>query len=148
MAITGITIINYILPKAAAGGTTSTQAAPPPASAPVKTPEPLAPANGAGVSKRLVELTGFRIRPDRSGKTSVQYVVINHSDVEMHGLTAHIVLRSATAKPFQAPVANFSVRLPTMAALESKDLTILVETPIDRGVPNWTELRAEVRIEP
>ena len=138
MVITGIAILNYVLPaKTAAAGQ------PRPAHQPVAAQAPETPS----LPKRLVELTGFRLHPDRSGKTSVQYVVINHGDTEMRGLTAHIVLRSATAKPFQAPVANFTVRLPSMAALESKDLTTLVETPVDRGVPDWTELRAEVRVE-
>ena len=106
-----------------------------------------APSAAEGLSKRLVELTGFRVHQDKTGKTSVQYVVINHADSEMHGLTAHIVLRASTAKPFQAPVANFSVRLPSMAAMESKDLTTVVESPTDRTMPDWTELKAEVRIE-
>jgi hypothetical protein len=119
----------------------------------VATPSPVVNQNGEPVStgtlsKRLVELTGFRVRPDRSGKTIVQYVVINHSNTDMRGLTAHVVLRSASAKPSQAPIANFSVRLPGIAAQESKDLTTLVETPVmEKGVPDWTDLRAEVRIE-
>ena len=146
MAITGITVVSYIMPSKTANAVSP----PAPSAQPPTNPVPALAtpaANTAGVSKRLVELTGFRVHPDKSGKTSVQYVVINHGDTEMHGLTAYIVLRSSTAKPFQAPLANFTVRLPAMAALESKDLTTLVESPIDRGVPDWTELKAEVRIE-
>ena len=144
MAITGIAIVNFIVPSKAAATATAPTATPLPEPSPAP-PPPVA--NPAPLSKRMVELTGFRVRPDKSGKTSVQYVVINHSEADMRGLTAHVVLRSATAKPFQAPIANFTVRLPNMTSLESKDLTTLVETPIDRSVPDWTELRAEVRIE-
>ena len=146
MGVSGIAIVNYALTPKNGGSQPTQQAAPKPApaAAVIQSPEPAA---NAVVSKRLVELTGFRVRVDRSGKTSVQYVVINHSEGDMRGLTAHVVLRSATAKPFQAPVANFTVRLPAMAAMESKDLTTLVETPVDRGVPDWTDLRADIRIE-
>ena len=146
MGVSGIAIVNYALTPKNGGALPTQQAAPKPAPVAAVTQSP-EPAANAVVSKRLVELTGFRVRVDRSGKTSVQYVVINHSDGDMRGLTAHVVLRSATAKPFQAPVANFTVRLPAMAAMESKDLTTLVETPVDRGVPDWTDLRADVRIE-
>ena len=144
MVLGGIGIVNYILPSKVPA---QTSAAPAPAPTPTLAPEPAVTTSSSVVSKRLVELTGFRVRPDRSGKTSVQYVVINHSEKDMKGFTAHVVLRSASAKPFQAPIANFTVQLPPMAALESKDRTILVDTPVDRGVPDWTDLRAEVRIE-
>ena len=148
MGVAGIAIVNFMAPAKSANAASQSQPAPtlaPPTQQSQSTP---ASAGGAeGNSKRLVELTGFRIRQDRAGKTIVQYVVINHSDGEAHGLTAHIVLRASTAKPFQAPVANFSVRLPSMAALESKDLTTMVDSPTDRAMPDWTELKAEVRIE-
>ena len=143
MAIVGITVVSYLLPAKNAAAA----AAPAPVPTPAGQTEAPTPLDSNVVPARLVELTGFRVRADKSGKTSIQYVVINHSDNEMRGLTAHVVLRSSSAKPFQAPVANFSVRLPSIAAMDSKDLTTLVETPIDRGVPAWTDLRAEVRIE-
>jgi hypothetical protein len=145
MGLLGIGIVNFMMPsKNAAAATTAPPSQPQQQQSQNATP---APNTAATLSKRVVELTGFRVRQDKSGKTSVQYVVINHGETDMKGLTAYVVLRSASAKPQQAPIANFTVRLPPVGAMESKDLTTLVDTPVQHGVPDWTDLKAEVRIE-
>ena len=110
-------------------------------------PEPAGATNSNLISRKTVELTGFRVHRDKTGKTNVQFVVINHSEADLKGLTAHVVLRATSAKPSQPPIAIFSMRLPNIASLDSKDLSMLVESPVDHGMPDWTELRADVRVE-
>ena len=119
-------------------------AAPPTAAAAVP------PANDAGrqlpQTSGSLEFSGFRINRDAAGTANVHFVVLNHSASEVHGAAVQVVLRLATAKPFEPPLATFSMKLPTFGDQESKETSARVDIPTDGPIPDQTGLRADVKV--
>jgi len=96
---------------------------------------------------KFVEVTGFRFVVDLNRRSEIHYLVVNHSGAELNGVNVFVTLRTAGAKPGQAPLCRFSFRAPEMAPYESKEMT----SSIDRltrtvAVPDWQDLRADIEI--
>ena len=93
-----------------------------------------------------LEFSGFRVVRDQAGVATVHFVVVNHSKLEAHNASVEVVLRSSTAKPYDQPLANFHLKLPLFAAQESKEASTRVDIAPDTILPEWTDLRADVKV--
>lgn len=111
-----------------------------------ETPETAPPAATHSLAQ-LVEVTGFRIVVDYNKKSEIHYLVVNHSAADLSNMTIYVTLRTATAKPGQAPLCRFSFRAPDLGPFESKEMTSPIEK-LARSVsmPDWQDLRAEVQV--
>jgi hypothetical protein len=96
---------------------------------------------------RYVEVTGFRFLVDFNKKSEIHYLVVNHSNAVLSGMTIFVTLHSASAKPGQPPLSRFSFPAPNLAPFESREMTSPIEhvtRPFE--LPDWQDLRAEVEI--
>lgn len=131
----------YLLPSAKARSAAK-EAAPAPletvAASPAGKPHPLA---------RHIEITGFRINEDAKQKAQIRYLVVNHSQAEIGDLGATVTLKPATARPEDAPIAMLTFKIPTLGALESKEMLAVVQTKLRAyELPDWQFLRAQFEI--
>ncbi|MEO5923946.1 MAG: hypothetical protein ABIR70_08980 [Bryobacteraceae bacterium] len=110
-----------------------------------ETPEPPpAPVNPLA---RIVEVAGIRFITDIPGRPpEIHYLVVNHSNVPLVGLTVQVTLRSSVGDS-SAPLSQFAFKAPRLAPYESKEMVSSIER-FNRAValPNWRELQAEVQI--
>ena len=96
---------------------------------------------------RHLEITGLRLTEDLKQKAFVQFVVVNHSTAEIGDLAANVSLKAISAKSEQKPVGTFSFKIPLLAASESKDLKVPLDTKLRvYELPDWQFLRVDLRI--
>lgn len=117
-------------------------------SAPAKTDSSTdtAPAVSYPLAKN-VEVTGFRFVVDNAKKSEIHYLVVNHSNTILSGMTIFVTLHSAHAKPGQPPLSRFSFPAPNLGPFESREMTSPIEKvtrPLD--LPDWQDLRTQVEI--
>ena len=95
----------------------------------------------------FIEVTGFRILVDFNKKSEIHYLVVNHSSAGLADMTVYVTLRTAAAKPGQAPLCRFSFRAPGLAPFESKEMTSPIEK-LSRSMvlPDWRDVRADVQV--
>jgi hypothetical protein len=125
------------------GGTPAAPAKPVPE--PV-TEQPVAARNDSSLA-RFVEVTGVRFM-EVNRKPQIRYLVVNHSSSPLNSVMVYVTLRTANAKPGQAPLARLSFRAPDLAAFEAKEMFSSIErisNPLD--LPDWRDLRADVEVQ-
>jgi hypothetical protein len=108
------------------------------------TPEPPASSNPLA---RVVEVTGIRFVTDVPGQSpQIHYLVVNHSNVPLMGVTVTVTLRAAGTES-NAPLSQFAFRAPRLGAYESKEMVSSIER-VNRPItlPNWRDLRTEIQI--
>ncbi|MBL8179923.1 MAG: hypothetical protein JNK48_34905 [Bryobacterales bacterium] len=128
--------ITYLRPSAgssAAAPTTETKMA-----TPGETPKAAHP-----FAKHL-EITGLRILETPKQKLQIQMIVVNHSAADLPDLNLEVRLRSSKADPSAEPVTSFTVRVPSVAGYESKEVKAEASTKLRAyEFPDWQFLRAE-----
>ncbi|MBI1791685.1 MAG: zinc ribbon domain-containing protein [Acidobacteria bacterium] len=118
------------------------------------TPAPAAPQRPAVTEARAVpksnpmqrhlEISGIRLLQDKSKKTEVHFVVVNHSGAEFSDLSATVSLIARTTKQTDVPVGTFKFKLPLLGPHGSQDLTATLDTTLQvYEIPDWQNLRAE-----
>lgn len=96
---------------------------------------------------KFIEVTGFRITEDSRRRTQLQFLVVNHSAADIAGLEGSVWLRSASAKPGEAPLASFPLKIPSIGPYESREVTTQIETKLRAyELPDWQYLRADLEI--
>ena len=110
------------------------------------------PAAKAGANanpfQKFVELSGVRFQEDPKHKdaTLVKFVVVNHADTEIPGLTANVSVWGQTHKSGEEPQGTFAFKT-DMAPLETKELTVPLTTKLKiYELPDWQFLSAELQI--
>ena len=134
LLVAGFGAVFYTMPGILAGPRTSSK-------------EVVAATSPAYPLARYVEVTGFRFLVDFNKKSEIHYLVVNHSNALLSGMTIFVTLHGANAKPGQPPLSRFSFPAPNLGPFESREMTSPIEhvsRPFD--LPEWQDLRADVEI--
>jgi hypothetical protein len=95
---------------------------------------------------RSVEVAGVRIVAGSNKKPQLEYIVINHSSMELTGLNIRIAIRSVEALA-DAPLFSVSNVVATLAPNQSKEIRTDLDSSIQSSaIPDWQSLRTEVLI--
>ncbi|MCC6587956.1 MAG: hypothetical protein IT168_14775 [Bryobacterales bacterium] len=104
-------------------------------------------AAAAGTSVHLakvVEITGIRIFEEKR-KPMVRFMVINHSQAPLDGITGTVTLR---AQGKDDPIATIPVKVDSVAAFEGKDITAPLKTSMRAyELPDWQFIKIETQLE-
>ena len=123
----------YVLPKRSADETASAGAAA------LENPGPAGSAARAHPLAKHLEVTGIRLRDFKSGKATIQFVVVNHSPASLPEMTMDVTLRSADKTFFEIPA-----QLPSLGPYEVKDLSASVTTDLKSyELPDWQLIRPQ-----
>ena len=96
---------------------------------------------------KYIELAGFRMAESGAGKLKVTFGVVNHSDADIGDLGLKVTLTTSAAKPGDAPIAEFDVKVPDLGPQENKDVSTVVPTKLRiYELPDWQFLRAKFEI--
>jgi hypothetical protein len=114
---------------------------------------PLPPVEGPGTATnkhpltKFIEVAGFRITESGVGKLKITFAVINHSQADIGDLGLKFKLVTNAAKPDDPPVAEFEAKIPSLAPLENKDVSVEVPTKMRvYELPDWQFLRGKYEI--
>ena len=95
---------------------------------------------------RYVEVTGVRVVADPQRRSQLQYLVVNHSNIQITGIALHISLRSADPSS-KAPLIQVSAVIPSLGAYESKEIRTDLDTQIrSTEIPDWDHLKVDVQV--
>jgi hypothetical protein len=110
------------------------------------------PAAKAGANanpfQKYVELSGLRFQEDPKHKdaTLVKFVVVNHADTEIPGLSANVSVWGQTHKSGEEPQGTFAFKT-DMEPLETKELTVPLTTKLKiYELPDWQYLSLDFQI--
>ncbi|HOL70937.1 MAG TPA: hypothetical protein PLA43_06575 [Bryobacteraceae bacterium] len=93
---------------------------------------------------RHVELTGLRLTEEKR-RVVLQFVLVNHSAMDLGELSGKVDLKSLKADPADPPVGTFEFKT-SLGPYEAKDLKVPVDTKLRAyELPDWQFLRAEIR---
>jgi hypothetical protein len=96
---------------------------------------------------KFIEVAGFRMAETAANQLKIDFAVINHSDADITDLGLDIALRPSSAKPGDAPLAEFSVKIPSLAPQELKPVTAAAPCKLRiYELPDWQFVRASFRI--
>jgi hypothetical protein len=96
---------------------------------------------------KFVEVAGLRVVVDLNHRSQVQYLVVNHSALDLTDLALHIVVRSAFAPPDSSPLFSVSARVPNLGPHESKEIRTDLGVELRSSqIPDWDGLRSEVTV--
>ncbi len=110
-------------------------------------PVPEQPPIPANPLARIVEVTGIRFVTDLPGRPpEIHYLVVNHSNVPLMGVTVNVTLRAVNASD-GSPLSQFAFRAPKLGPYESKEMVSSIER-FNRSLslPEWRDLKAEIQI--
>ncbi|HME07886.1 MAG TPA: hypothetical protein VKG25_12595 [Bryobacteraceae bacterium] len=95
---------------------------------------------------RDVEVSGLRIGVDLLHRSQLQYLVINHSGVQLTGVALHIKVTS-TAPANKGVLFQVSAVVPSLGPNESKEIRTDIEGQLQsKPIPDWQYLKTEVQI--
>jgi hypothetical protein len=89
----------------------------------------------------------MRVVVDLHKRSTVQYLLVNHSAAEIADVTLTVTVRSTNSRPQQPPVCRFTVRVAGLAPFESREFTAPIESPVNAlELPDWQNLRGDLEI--
>jgi hypothetical protein len=95
---------------------------------------------------RYVEVTGVRVVADPQRRSQLQYLVVNHSNIQITNIVLHINVRSADPSS-KAPLIQVSAMIPSLGAYESKEIRTDLDTQIrSTEIPDWDHLKVDVQV--
>jgi len=96
--------------------------------------------------QKYIEITGVRFLPMEKKGIQVSFVVVNHSDSDIVGLTGTATIKAKTQKAEEDPVGTVPFQL-SMAAQSSKELTLPLTTKLKMvDMPDWQNVVVNVQI--
>ena len=112
---------------------------------------PIEPTSAIPIKKhplaKYVELVGFRLSEAGGGKLKIKFVVVNHSEADIGDLGVKVRLTTSSAKPDDAPIAVFDVKVPALGPEEIQDVSATVPSKLRvYELPDWQFLKAEFEI--
>lgn len=95
---------------------------------------------------KFIEITGVRITEEHE-KPKAAVIVVNHSGAELPALDILVHLVAVTAKGESEPEATFTLKVPSLPAYSSKDMTVDMQTTKRAyELADWQFLKAEFQI--
>lgn len=102
---------------------------------------------GDQVLLEYIEVTGLRLVEDKSKKSEVVFLVVNHSPAPLTDLSATVTIRPSTAKPGIGIVGIFAFEHVSLGPFESRELRAPLKTTLrPYELPDWEFLRTEISI--
>lgn len=92
-----------------------------------------------------VEVTGVRITVDEDHHSRVQYLVVNHSAVDLKDVAVSVTLRPGGPGTGANPLCRFAARVPALPAHGSQELRTDLGD-VSGTVPDWQQVRLETEI--
>jgi len=93
-----------------------------------------------------VEVSGLRIGVDVLHRSQLQYLVVNHSGVQLSGLMLHIKVTSS-APSNKGVLFQVSAVVPSLGPNESKEIRTDIEGQLQsKPIPDWRYLKTEVQV--
>jgi hypothetical protein len=116
--------------------------------APTATVESPAAKPGAKTNplQKHIEITGVRFVLDPKKKTLAKFVIVNHSEADINGLTGNVTIWGRTQKSEEDAQGTFSFST-NLAPFESKELTAPLNTKLKiYELPDWQNVTTDVQI--
>jgi hypothetical protein len=107
--------------------------------------KPGAPANPW---QKVIEVSGIRLQedPKHKGKILVRFVVTNHSDSSIDGLSGNVTIWAGTKKSDEDAQGSFAFTT-NVGPYESKDVTAPFNTKLKvYELPDWNVMNADLQI--
>ncbi|MDP9171217.1 MAG: hypothetical protein M3N54_11415 [Acidobacteriota bacterium] len=96
--------------------------------------------------QKYVEVVGIRIVPENK-KPVARFIVVNHSNAEITGLTAGVTLWASTSRSEEDSVGAFNFKIPSLAPNGSQELSAPLKTKMKLyELPDWQNSTAEIQI--
>ena len=102
---------------------------------------------GAQVLLEYLEVTGLRLMEDKSKKSEVEFLVVNHSSAPLTDVSGTVTLWPSTAKPGVGIVGIFAFEHVSLGPFESREMRAPLKTTLRTyELPDWGFLRTEIAI--
>jgi hypothetical protein len=96
--------------------------------------------------QKHIEVTGVRFVQDAKKKTLVKFVIVNHSEADINGLTGNVTIWGRTQKSEEDAQGTFSFST-NLAPFESKEMTAPLNTKFKiYELPDWQNITTDVQI--
>lgn len=97
----------------------------------------------APAASKFIEVTGIRIY-EEARKPVVRFMVINHSQADLPGVSGTILLR---APGKDEPIASIPLKLSSLGPYEGKDITAPLKTKLRAyEMPDWQFIKVETQL--
>jgi hypothetical protein len=104
------------------------------------------PGQKASAMQKYIEVTGVRFVQDAKKKTQVKFVVINHSEADISGLSGNVTVWGRTRKSEEDAQGTFSFST-NLAPFESKELTVPLNSKLKiYELGDWQNITTDVQI--
>jgi hypothetical protein len=96
--------------------------------------------------QKYIEIAGVRFVEDAKKKPQVKFVVINHSNAEIAGLSGNVTIWARTQKSEEQSAGTFSFTT-SLGPWETKDMTVPLTTKMQMiELPDWQNTTTDVQI--
>lgn len=96
---------------------------------------------------KVIEVSGLRVSESADKKLDVRMLVVNHSVGDLQEFKLQVDLVIANAKAGSPPISTFTVRVPGLPPLGSRDVKTTAATQLRAyEFPDWQFLRADFTI--
>jgi hypothetical protein len=97
--------------------------------------------------QKYIDVVGIRLTTDAKKKPVAKFLVVNHGNAELNGLSAIVTLWSSTSRSEEDAVGSFAFNLDGVGADDSKELSAPLKTKLKMyELPDWQNITAEVQI--
>jgi hypothetical protein len=95
---------------------------------------------------RYVEVTALRVVADPQKRSQLQYIVVNHSNLQLTGMTLHITVHSSDPGS-KGALVQVSAVIQSLGPYESKEIRTDLDTQLrSTEIPEWDHLKADVQV--
>jgi hypothetical protein len=96
--------------------------------------------------QKHIEVSGVRFMLDNKKKPVVKFILTNHSEADITGLSGNVTIWGRTQKSEEDAQGTFSFTT-NMAPFESKEMTASLNTKLKiYELPDWQNVTADVQI--
>jgi hypothetical protein len=96
--------------------------------------------------QKHIEISGVRFVQDARKKTMVRFLIVNHSESEISGLTGNVTVWGRTQKSEEDAQGTFNFNT-SLAPFDSKELTVPFNTKLKiYELPDWQNITTDIQI--
>ena len=93
-----------------------------------------------------IEVTGLRVVGGPRFGSQLQYIVVNHSSVQLSNVSLKISVLSTASRATGRPLFSISTSVAGMAPFSSREMTADIEDVQAAQVPEWGHLKTQVEV--